>query len=395
VALLALTGCGGGGGGVPDKVTVDTDADAIAYYDAADGVWKTDVGAGESLDNGLTRYTIDKSGAYDVALFCRTWKKLYLFSMNTKSDPYIRATCPHLSLTKNFNGSVSDNTTGGADGYAVAMGLTHQLITSSQGTYQVTGLNLEPNDLLAASFKNINGNYTPQRFFIERFPANYLGSTYDITFTEQNSYPVSGKTVTVSSGSEGNVVLISENGTYFTTMLNGEWFYPASGLTERDTYVLKSSADNGKRIRLESHKATEMPLENVTLDATYIAPLTQESYSNSGSLSGLTQYTASQGSQKLRGMLFALTESNLHAEIYLMISKSRLEDTFDIPDMSGVQGFANSWDGTGATEVHATAVMSDVSLSTMMRSGRYYGFDDTHIFFVQDAIIETAEKQLQ
>jgi len=400
IGSIVLVGCGGGGSSdTASKVIIDTNADAIAYS-AEDIEWTTDIGNGEALDNGLKQYTLDIKGKYSVALYCGAGGSSYLFELNTKNDPYIQVKCDHklLHITYPVTGNLSD-TTETPNGYSVALGTDYDIIQGASGTFDLRGTGGK-HDLIAVTFKVNNGTeVVPQRFYIRRnisLPA-FNNPSFDITFNPSNSTSIFGKKFGFANGTDGSLYLITENETYFTSQLTGKWYYPKKFLQASDIYLKYAYHTQNNTFFLDTDKAANIPKTDIELDASYINPLTQITYQNDAALGGWQNYQPSMQGYPLSGYLFYMHQTNTPNSLYLMISGERSSniDGYTVPDISYLDGFQNSWWGDHADIVNASAVMSHLSFSQMMKSGRYTKLEKVHFFLVPDSTIEVANQTLK
>ena len=402
-SALVLSGCGGGGGGAPEpnKVTVETDAIGAAYYDRETATWKKFDGKEENIGGEMFRYTLDLQGDYDIALSCTTnGKKVYLFSLNQKSDNYIRVGCTSEGLGRvDLSGNITNNTSETASGYVVAVNREWNIFVNNPYELNAsTGLN----DLVAVMFVSDGNNNVPKRFWIERdLEFDPVGDTYNIDFTNDNSYLIESHGFTNVNGTKGWLGLITPNGTYFTSVLGDRWYYPQGGLSKEDTYVMVAEDDTKNTKRIDAYRATKMPRKDLTAEAGYIESLDGYIHYNTtgdgaAELDGMSLYVpATAASEKLRGFLFYLRDDTNDREYYIMASKDRVVNGLQTPDLSAVEGFATAWRGNNADEVYATAVMSNVSFSTMMRTGRMLHLKKLDTFLVPGATIELAEDKVK
>jgi len=392
---LVLTGCGGGG--TDSMLTIETDADAVAYKNA-DGQWSTDISDVTDQSSGVKRYRIDLNGDYQAALYCDLSKSTIIFAMTTQESQVLHYQCPRKTLipTVAFTGNLSDQTDT-PDGYIVSIRTGFKVISGATGSYSLQADTTRPNDLISVTAKVVSGNVVPQRFYIERDILTSDKTSQDIKFITTNSSNIEGKNFTLKNGSKGSIFLITQNDTYFTSQVDGKWYYPEKSLIDSDIFLMDSYIPANNTYRLESVTATHIAKNDISLDASYIKPLTQVAYLNDG-LKGLSQYHADTRSPTLKGYFAEFTNST-NAKLYLVISTGFLEkndpDIFISDNLSTLTGFSSSWHGDSASSVHVNAIMADVDLGDILYDGRALKLNITNFPLVRDAIIEVAEQAVK
>jgi len=400
LGTLVITGCGGGSSSnTPSKVVIETNADAIAYT-SEDMDWTTDVGNGTQIENGLKRYTLAIEGKYDVALYCGNHGSSYLFSLTTEKDPYIQVKCDSSLVHSSHavDGNISYDKVKAPDGYTVALGTDYDIVYGSNGKFSLHGINGK-HDLIAVSFTINGGKAIPQRFYIRRnlsLPA-YNNPSFDITFNTSNSTTIAGKKFGFSNGTDGSLYLITENETYFTSQLDGRWYYPKTFLQESDIYLKYAHHNTNNTFLLDTINAKHIPKKDIELDASYINPLTQMIYHDNASLEGWQHYQPSSQGYPLTGYLYYMHQTNTFNTLYYMISEARSSKTdgYKIRDITYLDDFHNSWWGDHADIVNASAVMSHLNFSQMMKSGRYTNIKNVHFFLVPNSTIEVANQKVK
>jgi hypothetical protein len=396
IVSLGITNCGGGGA-ASHKLIIETDAVAVAYK-SADTQWSTQIDDVTDQSSGFKRYAIDMDGDYQVALYCDLAKSTVMLAMTTQESPVIHYKCPrkYIIQTTAFTGNLSDQTDV-PDGYIVSMGTDYTIIAGATGNYSLHANMTKPNDLIAITAKTPSGNITPQRFYIERDILTDDKTSQDISFKTTNSSNIEGKNFTLQNATQGSILLITQNGTYFTSERDGKWYYPTQSLIDSDIFLMTSSIPANRTYGLKSVTATNIAKNDISLDASYIKSLTQVGYLNDG-LNGLSQYQADTRSPLLRGYL-ALLKNNTHQKLYLAISTGFLEkndpDIFIPDDLSALEGFGNSWHGDNASNVNVSAVMSDVVIGDILYTDRTLNLTLTDFPLVKDATIEVADQMVK
>jgi len=385
VAIFALVGCGGGGGGVPDKLSIDTDAKAIAYKNSGDD-WKTiDV----ATSGGLKHYELDKMDKFMVALKCDD-KNLYIVGY-TKEDGDIKLKCP-VDTPPNINnvkGNISDSITTTPTGYIVALSTRYDT-DMAPVTYKYTvGVKKGTYDLTAIS---LGAGSKPERFYIKRALNVNTPIVENIDFTATSSCAIKNKAFT-GNESSFRVVLVTKNNTYFTSNLGSKWYYPDCALDGEDNYVLVGKNNAKKTVRIETFPTSQVKADITGKTVSHINKLTQLHYQAAGQVSGLGLYTPSSKSPNLIGYLgdFKNSSNNYY---HLLLSKKFLDsdDVFDFPNITSVSGFSTVWDGKNASSTHFTAVMSDHNWQDMLYGSKMLKLIEAHFFMLKKGVVELANE---
>jgi len=385
VAIFALVGCGGGGGSIPDKLSIDTDAKAIAYKNSGDD-WKTiDV----ATSGGLKHYELDKMDKFMVALNCKqgSHESIYIVGY-TKEDGNIKLKCPKMSINLMFGvkGNLSDSVTANPGAFVAAIGTDWHIDSSAPFNYSLSTTN-GIHDLIITSF---DASLEPARFYIERGLNVNSNIVKNINLTTSNSCAIKSKAFT-GNESSFRVVLVTKNDTYFTSNNGGKWYYPDCALDSEDNYVLVGENGPNHTVRIETFPASQAKADITGKTVSHIKKLTQLQYQASGQLSGLSQYTPSSKSPNLIGYLadFKNSSNNYY---HLLLSKKFLgsDDVFDFPNITSVSGFSSVWDGKNASSGNAMAVMSDHNWQDILYSPKKLQLVGAEFFMLKKGVVELA-----
>ena len=360
-ASLALISCGGGGGGSSlSEVVINSDAKEIAYK-TDNGEWKT------PNSKGTDSYSFKSDGKYKVALKCSS-KEIYLVALNAKEDKEVFLNCDSFSLapqTLTVTGALKDSVDN-LSNFAVSIGKRWNLFSGN--SYSLTNVEDGVQDILAVTLSS-----SPKRFIALRDKTiDKLNKNYDIDFKSTNSYKLNQKSFNNIGSTVSELILITKNGTYFTSAIAPNWYYPDGGLLNEDCFVKALAIKNNKTYKIEAIKATKIKKEDITNDISYISKLSSISY-NGGVLSGLSAYSPSSKSLPFKGYIIDLENSNSQ-RYHILISNSYLggDDDFAIDDLSTISGFGSVCKGDSANSVHASAVMVDRDLGNIFKSVKLF-----------------------
>ncbi len=400
LAIAGLTGCGGDSSwesstDLNKSLHLITNGDAVAFK-AKDDDWRVDFKSIESLNRGFKKYTFEKSALYSVAINCKESNSTLVAAL-TPNDGELRFDCRNESnaTTINIKGSLEDNTSSSEpDDFALSIGTQYTIDSATPFNYNLhvtEGLY----DIVAVSLYNTATEpINPIKFHIERNINLTANLEKNITITNANSCNAKDKNFTKATGVDGRVVLITENNTYFTSSMGNHWYYPDCAMNDQDIFAELSKNDANKTYRMHTFGANSAK-KDIKLDTSLIKPLTEISYSDSGTMSGFANYTPESNVTKLGA--FEVDLSNGSQNYFILLSKGYLgsNNTFTVDDLSGVTGFESVWDGTSASEVEASALMSNVKIEDIVSSSRKINLADFHYNLVQNAIIEIAEQKVK
>jgi len=371
IALLAgfvIVGCGGSSSSAPKVVTIVTTSASGVAFKPKNGDWQTNL---SKKDLGTkTEYTIEYKGKYQVAIKCGGHFTLIAALDSAKDNKVVYNCSLPLATQKHYKGSITDSTADNPDGFVTAMRTDFKIHNTNPANFDRIGKAMSKNDFVAISYKNISGTLTPKRFFINRdIMLNSDINGVNVDFTTSNTATIGSKNFTKAASTDtASLYLITKNDTYFTSQLSGKWYYP-NGLLESGDLYLKY-AKKGNNFLYDVVDAPNINKEDIHLDIAYINNLTQLGY-NTNKIIGLQGYVASNASQELKGYTVSLENSSAK-RIFIIISKEYLDgdSTFEIEDLSGLANFSGSWDGQNASSVDAYAIMSNISLSTILNEGK-------------------------
>ena len=391
--LFMGAGCGGGGSAGPGTVQIVTDADAIAYQ-VAEEAWRTDVTPKSSKATEKT-YEFNADGRYGVALYCSSSRHLMLFQLNTNESRTVQMNCDTSnaqSLT--MSGNITD-TTDTPEAYGVAVGWLYDIVYGSSGTYTIKNVPPGKYDLAAVTLKTINNKTVPQKFYIERnidFLAN--DNAHNITLTAANTVGVTGHTLSAAAGATAEAYLITANNTYFTAARDGSWYLP-EGVLPEDIFVFFGFDNTSKVLMLEAYRATEVPKTDKNIDLSYIRPLNGVTYDNSGTFGGLG-YQPSAQSRPLRAYVAMLYKDATDANCDLVLSSGWMQgkNSYTIPDLSGLNGFAAAWYGDQADSAEIDAIMADRSVEEMLESKKIFMRYGADLFLMPNIRYEIASETI-
>jgi len=385
VAIFALVGCGGGGGSgsVTDKLSINTNADKIAYK-SADGDWQTiDTSSGSDWGNGLKHYEIDKLDKYIIALKCPT--PAVMVGAFTKDDGDVTAKCNQASIIPLYTvkGTLTDSTAS-VTTFVNAISNAYGVDTSSPFKYNFNFIKKGIYDFLALSIKTSG----PYRFYIERDVNINSNTIKNVDLTSSNSCLVGSKNFNASTFRH---VLITKGNTYFTTSYGGNWYYPKCDLDNDDIFALVGKSSANKTVRLETYPAKDFKSDIPSKNISHIKKLTQVVYQATGQLSGLSLYTPDSQSPNLvaYGASFAKGINSYS----LLVSKNYLgsSDVFDFPNLSGVSGFSGVWNGDNATAQNISVYMSDHKIGELL-GGKHIKLSEIQFYMPKKAILEVANQ---
>ena len=389
VAIFALVGCGGGGGSIPDKLSINTDAKAIAYKNSGDD-WKSiDINSGTITSDGLKHYELDKMDKFMVALNCKqgSHESIYIVGY-AKEDGNIKLKCPKMSvsLVYGVKGDLSDSVTANPSAFAVAIGTDWHIDNSAPFKYSLSTTN-GIHDLLITSF---DASSEPARFYLERGLNVNTNIVKNINLTTSNSCAIKNKAFT-GNESSFRVVLVTKNDTYFTSSNGGKWYYPDCTLDSEDNYVLVGKNAPNDTVRIETFPTSQAKTDITGKTVSHIKKLTQLQYQAAGQITGLSHYTPSSKSPKLIGYITELKNSS-NNYYRLLLSKKFLgdDDVFDFPNITSVSGFSSVWDGKNASSGKAMAVMSDHNWQDILFSPKKLQLDEAKFFMLKKGVIELA-----
>lgn len=387
-SVFLYIGCGGGGVDIK-SLNLYTDANAIAYNIGTND-WKVvNQSDGANMGNGLKHYEIVKAKKLTVALRCDNGTYIVGVSNN---DGDIKLKCSNLSdikIAHTLSGNIIDETSN-TNIFYLAHGTSWDLL-------------LDNNDF---SLKETNGNHDlvamsyddgPTRFYIERNVNidNYDVTLYNVDITESNSCPIKNKNFT-RTANFAEVFLVTKNDTYFSVQIysKNRWFYPDCQLDKNDIYSKLAYNDTNLTAKIDSFLANSTKKDISINEISYIKPLTQISYADSGILNGLTSYIPSNKSLELQAYMIELYKGA--DTCWVLLSKDYIanSDSFKIPDLSSVSGFSNSYTGKNATKVIARVAMSSSNIGDMMQSGRVINFEPVTFFGTKFLMLESGTLEL-
>jgi len=399
--MTILSGCGGGGSANTGSTEVEiwTDAERVAYQTGEDA-WKDDLTAETTLVNGKKRYTFDYTGKYGVALYCKNTvdKGITLFQLTTSESRSVVLGCGQED-SASISGKITDTTSINTqiDGYGVAMGRGWEMASSTH-TYTMN-VAQGMRDLIVTSLDTVNAKIVPQRFYIER-DIDFMGPDigHDITLTDTNTHTVSGYDLTEGSSTKATVKLVTENDTMFTADVDGKWYVPDSGLRAEDQYFFYGEskvANQAFVYTLKSYGAENIPKQDQLIDATYVTALQGVGYDKTARyLDGLA-YSPSAQSHTLR-FYSARVATDDKKWYYAILSAGWLdgEESYSLPDLSGLQGFATAWQGLNAAHASISVYMSSKSIKDIFLADKVYSHSHDYFFLIPGSQSELAYESL-
>ena len=394
VAFLAI-GCGGGSSGVvkQGKLIIQTDAQKVAYS-LDDSAYSTNVGSGKDIGNSFKEYSIDSEGRYKVALYCGHNNNTVIIASTMTENNKIRYTCKNshsMYLSSTIQGNIKD-TINNADSYVLAVKNDFKIKSGNNPNYSLQSYKNKPNDLVAISIKNNE----PKRFYIQNYIVPTSSTkTINIDFKQSNSAEIKSKNFTKSNSTDGSLILITKNSTYFTSSLSGKWYYPNGMLTHDDIYLTKSYINSKKVCRLKTVYADTISKNNINIDASDINQLSNPQYSNS-SISGLS-YAPTVNSKPFIGYAFDLEKNNAYTFIFASKAYLNGSSSFNLDDLTTLQGFSNSWSGSNATNAYAVAIMTNSTISELLKAERSANLSGVcgGLPLLPNATIEIASKKIK
>jgi hypothetical protein len=389
VLFGAFISVGCGSSVVKSIITLTTNASAVAFQ-KGDGDWNTSFESTQVVTDGK-RYTFEADGKYKVALKC-TDKSYYVMAFHATEDNNLSFSCLtlHANLMTKISGTITDSVDG-AKTFVVASDTQYTTVVNANN-YNFQTINRDKSDILAVSMTN-----DVKRFIALRDQKiDNAHKTFNINFTTANSASVVPKAFNVTAPTLSRMVLVTDNGTYFTTTLGTKWYYPTGQLLESDYYLLASRIPASHTYRVQTIQATRMEQKDITIDLSDLKPMNGLTYA-ANVISGLNGYIPGDTAQPLRGYVLDLEGAGLY-QYHVAVSKGYLEEADDyvLDDLSTVAGFGGSWDGAGATSVEATAIMYDGFFSTIIRRDSTLRLNDFEDFpFLKNTIIEAANQKIK
>lgn len=388
-SVFLYTACDDGGGIHIKTLNLYTDASAIAYNIDTDD-WKVvNQLDGTNVGNGLKHYEIIKAKKLTVALKCENGTYIVGVSNN---DGDIKLKCsnlPGIKIAHTLSGNIVDETTN-TDIFYLAHGTSWDLLLDNND-FSLKKTN-GTHDLVAMSYDD-----GPTRFYIERNVNidNYDATLYNIDITESNSCLIKSKNFT-RTANFAEVFLVTKNDTYFSLQVysNNKWYYPDCKLNKNDIYSKLAYNDTNLTAKINSFLANSTKKDISINEISYIKPLTQISYEDSGVLNGLTNYKPSSKSPVLQAYMIELYKGA--DSCWVLLSKDYIANngSFKIPDLSSVSGFSGSYTGKNATKVVARVAMSSSNISEMMQSGRIINFEPVTFFGTKFLMLKNGAVEL-
>ena len=390
--VFLLIGCGGGGSGNSGVVKIISDAQEVAYKsDSQD--WSKSFKNKKDLNNGVKEYSIEAYGKYKIALKCSN-DSYYLIALNAKSDKEFNFNCPFtaLGLSVTINGSINDSVDG-LNNFIVANKTDYEFVGSAN-SYTLQTVADNSSDILAIT----HNNAIPKRFIaIRDKKISAINKTFNIDFTNSNSVEIKSKAYNLAGQTIGDIFLVTKNRTYFKSSLGNFWYYPSGLLLDSDYFVFTHYISANSVFRVKNIQAKALEKKDYTIDLSYIKPLNSLSYSGN-KIKALNSYSPSDKSQKFRGYIIDLENSNLNRDLHIMVSNDYLngDSDFAIDDLSQIAGFEAAWSGAGATKVEAAAIMSSLKLGVLMQTEHFLHIKKfEHFPFKEDSTIEVATQTLK
>jgi hypothetical protein len=387
ISGLIVTGCGGGGGGenniADDIVKITTDAKSIAYKSSS-GQWIN------LSTNTQNNYTLNLKGNYKVALKCSN-NTVFVFALNTDKDKEIYLSCDKFSNTVaniNISGSLKDSVNN-LKNFVIAVDTNWNIFKGSYSLKAKEG----KKDILAITYNTT----TPSRFTALRDRVvDNTHTKFNINFTNTNSVGVEQFNYKNVGSTISHLTLITKNDTYFTSFLNGKWYYPKGNLVNSDYFVNALKINSNNVYQTTATNALKMQRKDIINDISYINPLNSLSYSGNV-LSGLSIYTPDSKSPTMQGYITELKD-NKNNIMYILISNSYLdgEDDYIIDDIQSITGFSNTLSINSIKSIVVSALMLEDKLGTIYQYIKFLKlkkFDN--IPYIENEVIELATQKVK